>query len=412
MENKFRKYYLEWWKVRKSTISALIALVIISIVVIVGGWLGIRYDWFAEQDVSDTPKNTARIISFEGDVRITRAATRETILVTRETYVEAGDTIQTQADGRARVQMVDRSVYSLGPNSSVVIRENSSLFGGRNVRVSLDDGQINVRTDQQPENSENVVEMMDSETQLQSQTDASFNADAQTNGGEIRISRGSVETTIGGSKTTIIENEFAALSNGKISSKEKLLGPPKLISPGNSAQIIDNAGSGVTAAFTWQDDSGGSDSNYYLQVSRSPIFASDSILVDRSGLQVRDFRLAGLVPGTYYWRLKTTAKSGQISQWSEPWKFNVIRRETSIVIDVSDWRSERVGGNVYIVSGVTRSGMTIRSQGRSTFAGGDGTFKLQISTPLSEAAIELVDDKGNRAGFVLALETARVLRRF
>lgn len=412
MENKHRKYYLEWWKVRKSTISALIALIVISVVVIGGGWLAIRYDWFAQQGLSDTPKNTARIISFEGDVRITRAATRETILVTRETYVEAGDTIQTQADGRATVQMIDQSVYSVRPNSTVVIRDNSSLFGGRNVRVSLDDGQINVRTDQQQENSENVVEMMDSETQLQSQTDASFNADAQTNGGEIRISRGSVETTIGGSKTTISENEFAALNNGKISSKEKLLGPPKLISPINASQIIDNAGSGVTAAFTWQDDSGGSDSNYYLQVSRSPIFASDSILVDRNGLQVRDFRLAGLVPGTYYWRLKTIAKSGQVSEWSEPWKFNVIRRETSIVIDVADWKSERVGGNIYIISGMTKSGLTIRSQGRSTFAGGDGSFRLQISTPLSEAAVELVDDKGNRAGFVLALETARVLRRF
>ncbi|MBC7901605.1 MAG: FecR domain-containing protein [Saprospiraceae bacterium] len=412
MENKYRKIYVEWWKIEKSTVYGLIAFVVVSTIVIGGGWWAIRNNWFVAQDVADIPKNAARIISFEGDVRITRAATRETILVTKQTYVEAGDTIQTQADGRAIVQMIDQSVYSVRPNSTVVIRDNSSLFGGNNVRVSLDDGQLNVRTDQQPENSENIVEMMDSETQVQSQTDASFNTDAKTNGGEIRISRGSVETTIGGAKTTIAENEFAALNNGKIATREKLLAPPAQTSPLNLAQIIDASGRGITASFTWQDEASSSAASYYLQVSRSPIFASDSILVDRSSLQARSFRLAGLVPGTYYWRLKTTARSGQTSDWNEPWKFSVVKRETSRAIDVTEWKSERVGGNVYIVSGRTQSGMLVRSQGRETFAGGDGSFRLQISTPLSEAAIEFGDDKGNRMGFVLSLQSGRVLRRF
>ncbi len=413
MEKKHRKYYLiEWWKIRKSTIYGLAAFVVISIFVFGGGWWALRHDWFAQKDLSDLPKNAARIISFEGDVRITRASTRETILVTKQTYVEAGDTIQTQSDGRATVQMIDQSLYSVRPNSTLVIRDNSSLFGGKNVRVSLDDGQINVRTDQQPENSDNIVEMMDSETQLKSKTDASFNADAQTKGAEIRISRGSVETTIGGSSTTIAENEFASLNNGKITNKEKLIAPPKQISPQNMAQIVDNTGGGVTASFTWQDDGFAPIASYYIQVSRSSFFAADSILVDRSSLQVRNFRLAGLIPGTYYWRLKTTSKSGQVSDWNEPWKFSIVKSETSKAIDVTEWKSDLVGGNVYIISGRTQSGMLVRSQGRETFAGGDGSFRLQIYTPLSEAAIELGDDKGNRAGFVIALQTARVLRRF
>lgn len=410
MEKKPRKYYLEWWKVRKSTIYGLIAFVVISIVIIGGGWWAIRNDWFAKQAVSDIPKDAARIITFEGDVRITRAATRETIVVTRETYVAAGDTIQTQADGRAIVQMIDGSLYSVRPNSTVVIRDSSSLFGGKNVRVALDDGQLNVRTDQQPENTENVVEMMDSETQVQSETDASFNTD--NNSGEIRISRGSVETTVGGSKTTISENEFAALNNGRISTKEKLLTPPKPGSPANMAQIVDASGGGSTVSFNWQDDGSGNVASYYLQVSRSPIFASDSVLVDRSSLTSRDFRLAGLLPGTYYWRLKTTAKSGQTSDWNEAWKFSVVKRGASRAIDVTEWNVERVGGNVYIVSGLTQPGMLVRSLGRDTFAGSDGMFRIQISTPLSEVAVEFGDDKGNRAGFVLSLRTSRILRSF
>src|SRR4029450_9854414 len=105
---------------------------------------------------------------------------------------------RTQAVGRAVVKMIDGSVYTIRPNSTVVVRDNSSILGGKNIRVSLDDGQLNVRTDKQSENSENVVEVADSENRLMADTDASFNADAQTNGGEIRITRGGVETTLGG----------------------------------------------------------------------------------------------------------------------------------------------------------------------------------------------------------------------
>lgn len=412
MDQKYRKYYLDWWKIRKSTISKLVAFSLAALIIGVGGWPAVRNNWFQPQDTSPLPNDEARIISFEGDVRITRAATRETILVTKQTHVAAGDTIQTQADGKAVVQMIDGSVYSVRPNSTVVIRDNSSIFGGRNVRVALDDGQLNVRTDQQADSTENVVEMLDSETQLRPQTDASFNTDSQAMNGEIRISRGSVETTVGGTKTTIGENEFAAVSNGKLSAKEQLLAPPKQASPANISQIVDTGGSGASVAFIWQGSGAGGVSGYHLQVSRSPFFASDSILVDRASLTSPNFRLAGLVPGSYYWRLKSTVQSGQSSDWSEPWKFNIVKREPSTAFDVTDWSVERVGGNIFMITGRTQRGLRVRSQGRETFAAADGAFRLQISTPLSEAAVELVDDKGNRAGLVLSLTSSTVLRRF
>jgi hypothetical protein len=411
-ENKYRKFYVDWWKIQRSTIIGLVGFVVITALVITGVWYAIQYNWFAQQVTSDTPKDAARIISFEGDVRITRAATRETILVTKETYVAAGDTIQTQADGRATIQMIDESVYLVRPNSTVVIRDSSSIFGGKKVRVALDDGQINVRTEDQPEDTRNVVEMMDSETQLKSQTDASFNADAASQDGEIRISRGSVETTVGGERAVINANEFAAVNDGRISSREKLLLPPKLVSPANQSQLVDASGRGATMSFAWQDETTIQVASYYIQIARSPYFSPDAMLVDRSGVTARDFRLAGLQPGIYYWRLKTTSRAGQTSEWNEPWRFDVVKRETSPAIDVTDWRVDNVGGNVYIVTGRTRPGLRVRAAGRQIFVAGDGTFRLQVSTPLSEVAIELGDDMGNRAGFVLGLRNARVLRRF
>ena len=412
MEPQYKKIYVEWWKIRRSTIYGVVGFLVLSLVIGLGSWVAIRNNWFSQENVTTLPKDAARILSFEGDVRIIRAATRETVVVTRETYVAAGDTIQTQGDGKAIVQMADGSVLTVRPTSALIIKVNSSIFGGPNVRVSLDDGQLNVRTDQLPADSENVVEMAESETTVKSETDASFNADAQNSAGEIRISRGSVDTTVGGTTTTLTENEFAAVDNGRITSKEKLLLAPKPAQPADAAQIVDNSGSGVNVTFVWQDESTLPVSGYYIQVSRSPIFATDAIMVDRSGLTSREFRLAGLQPGTYYWRVKSTARSGQTSDWNPHFKFTVVRRGSSPAIDVADWGVERVGGNVYIITGRTQPGIQVRSQGNQIFAGSDGSFRLQISSPLSEVAVELNDDRGNRAGFVLSLRNSRVLRRF
>ena len=411
-DNRYRKFYVDWWNIRKSTIYGLVAVLLILGGLGAGAYWASKNNWFVPTPDQNMPKDSARIISFEGEVRVTRAATRETILVTRETYVMAGDTVQTQSDGRAIIQMIDGSRYSVRPNSTIVVKDTTSLFGGKNVRVSLDDGQVNVRTDEQPQDTKNIVEVADSENQLMSNTDASFNTEAGTNGGEIRISRGGVETTMGGETTTIGENEFASVSNGKLSAREKLLAPPRPNSPLNSAQIVDPGG-GVSVTFNWQDAAeGNTASSYYLQIARSPIFASDSILVDRNGLQTRDFRLAGVSPGTYYWRVKATSGSGQTTNWNDAWKFLVVRAGESIGIDAADWKVESVGGGIYLIGGRTHPGMSVRAAGRDTFAASDGTFKLQISTPSIETAVEISDDRGNRKGFIISLRNGAVMRRY
>ena len=93
-------------------------------------------------------------------------------------------------------------------------------------------------------------------------------------------------------------------------------------------------------------------------------------------------------------------------------KFTVVRRGASPAIDASGWGVEQVGGNVYIVTGRTQPGLVVSSQGTRTFAANDGSFRLQVNTPLSELPVELMDDRGNRAGFVISVHGARVLRKF
>lgn len=411
--NKYRKFYIDWWNIKRSTIYSAVFTIVFLSALIGGIWYAWKKDWFlAATEATNIPQDAGKLMSFEGDVRIIRATTRETILVTKTTYVLAGDTIQTQGDGRATVQMIDGSTLAIRPNSTVVIRDSSSLFGGKNVRVALDDGQINVKTEDQPDNTKNVVEVMESENRLLPQTDASFNTNPTTNGGEIRISRGGVETNVGGQTTVIKENEFASVNNGKLNAKEKIIGAPKPVSPDNSAQLLDTSGRGAAAAFRWQNSETVTGANYALQISKSPYFAADAILLEKQSLANGNFTLNDVPPGTYYWRVRVTSGSGQTSDWCEPWKFSVVKRGGSQTIAAGEWKIEPVGGTIYRIAGKTQPGATVRIQGRETFAQADGSFMLQVSSSLSETVVEISDDRGNKTTYALSLKTATAVQRF
>ncbi len=412
MDNKKPgKFYIDWWNIRKSTIYG-IAAVIVLLCLVGGGYWFINSSFVAPKtENTDIPKDAAQIVSFEGDVRVIRSATRETILVTRTTYVAAGDTIQTQADGRAQVQMIDGSTLSIRPNSTVIIRDSQSIFGGTNVRVTLDEGQLNVKTSDQTEATENVVEVMESKNRVFSETDASFNINSETNGGEIRISRGGVESTVGGAKTIINDGEFAVVNNGKLSPKERLLTPPKLTSPAAAEQITTAPNGTSDITFRWQKPEASSELNYALQVAKSPFFVADAMILQRDSLNSANFTFGNITPGIYYWRIRASAASGQISEWSEPLKFAVIKREASQGLTASDWQVEKVSGNVYRISGRTQAGAVVRIAGRETFASSDGSFRMQLSAASLETAVEISDETGSRARYVLSLNSGRAVRQ-
>lgn len=411
-EQKYRKFYVDWWNIKRSTVYGGVSFFVILAVLIGGGWWLYRNDFFlAKTDVNDIPADAARIISFEGDVRVTRASTRETILVTKTTYVSAGDTVQTQSDGRAQIQMIDGSILTIRPNSTVVIRDSSSLFGGKNVRVALDGGQINVKTEDQPEDTENIVEVRESENKIKPQTDASFGINPNTNGGEIRVSRGGVESNVGDEKTTIQEGEFAAVNNGKIASKENLLQSPKIVSPTSqdSVQALSSGNADVT--FRWQKPNGTIQS-YHLQVSKSPFFVADTLVFERTSLTDTNFTVGNLAPGTYHWQVRAVASSGQISDWSEKVRFTISKGTANQGIAVSDWNVEKLGGKIYRIGGKTKAGAVVRVAGRETFATADGAFLIQIAAASDQVTIEISDERGNKSNYVISLSSGKVLRQF
>lgn len=398
---------IEWLVVQKRLIYFVAALFVFGIVT--GG--AAFYFWMYGNPLGGGQQSTpvlagARFNSFEGDVRVVRAQTRETITVRSDTQLYPGDTVQTGADGRARISFIDGSAYVVRPNSVITVRDNTTAEGGgsTNVRVAVARGQVNVRTEQQTEGTSNVVETQLTENRVASQTASSF-AVREDNTEDIRVASGSIETnTRGGEKVTVRGGEYIALNqSGSIKSREKLLDAPAPTAPRNLEKIAAVAGGAMLIALRWQRPASGMPAYYRVEVATSPFFVAAGKVIERDQLQATEFSVGDMRPGNYFWRVRAFAPSGQASEWCEPQKFIIVGGGSGEMLTITDMNFEYVGGSVYVARGRTQPGNTVRINGRETLADASGAFQLQIAAPsqTSELTVEAEDPSGNRNSYLI-----------
>jgi uncharacterized cupin superfamily protein len=412
------RFYLDWWTIEKRTIR-----LIVSVLIFITAAAGASYYvWaygipFKKYVVEGTNAEGARFIAFEGDVRVVRATTRETVNVTADTRLYPGDTVQTGSDGRARVTMADGSVLVVRPNSTVIVRDNARSENGlkTNVQVALDDGKINVRTENLNENNTTVVETSQTRNKLDSQTEATFGVNSDTQSAEIRINQGRVETTTNnGEKTVVNAGEYVAVNSaGTVAKRERLLNVPQPSSPRDLAKIFVTSNNSASITLSWQRPPSGSVASYRVEVASSPFFVGAGRVTERDKLESQSFHVSDLKPGTYFWRVRANATSGQVSEWSEPLKFIVAPRGEGDAVSVQEWRVDYLGGSIYVVSGRASPGTNIIILGRSTPAGNNGSFQLQVSVPAEtqELAVEARDADGNSSRYSLNLNTGKAKQK-
>jgi hypothetical protein len=164
-------------------------------------------------------------------------------------------------------------------------------------------------------------------------------------------------------------------------------------------------------ALKWQRPQSGTPAYYRVEVATSPFFVADGKVIERDQLVATEFGASDLRPGVYFWRIRATASSGQVSDWSDPLKFIVATRGTGSQVAVSNLSAELLGGNLYLVRGRAEPGTTIRVGGRETIVATDGTFQVQISAARAsrEVTVEAQDPQGNSSQYKLAL-SGRVAR--
>jgi hypothetical protein len=406
MATKTNRFDYEWWIVPKRLIYLVIILVSLSII---AGGVGV-YVWLHGNPfkgaASDASAPTgARFISFEGGVRVVRANTREVVPARSDTRLFPGDIVQTEEDGRARITLADGSTLLVKPNSVITIAENTAADDGKStkVRVAVESGQVNVRTEQQPEGAENIVGTQSTESRLTSETSASFDV-REDKTEAIRVSAGAVETsTRNGDVTTLKNGEYVAINQqGSIAQREKLLDAPVPSTPRNLERIAARRSGSTSLSLRWQRPATGNAAHYRVEVATSPFFVAAGKVIERDQLQATEFTVDDLRQGNYFWRVRAMAQSGQASDWSEPQKFSVVAEGgTGESVTVSDVSVEYVAGQIYLVRGRTQPGNTVRCAGRETLAARDGLFQLQINAApgAREIVVEAEDAKGNRNTF-------------
>lgn len=410
MVTRVSRFDGDWWVVQKRLIY--LAVLVASLALLAGGaslYVYLYGNPFkgAAEDLG-VPTG-ARFVSLEGGVKVVREGTRETLQARADTRLFPGDLVQTQEDGRARITLADGSTLFVKPNSVVTIAENTSAEEGRasKVRVAVESGQINVRTEQQNEGSQNIVGTQLTESKLNAQTDASFHV-REDKTEAIRVGSGAVETsTSGGDTTTLRAGEYAAVNTqGTISQKEKLLAAPVPVTPKNLERVPARNGGSTAVALKWQRPQTGAPAHYRVEVATSPFFVPAGRLVERDQLQANEFTVEDVRQGNYFWRVMAVAQSGQASDWSEPQKFVVEGAGgTGGAVTVSDVQIEYVAGQIYLIRGRTQAGNTVRCTGRETLAARDGIFQLQINAPRGarEVQLETADSQGNRNSFKFQL---------
>jgi hypothetical protein len=409
MSTKSQRFAFDWWVVQKRVIYLVAALLIVC--GLTGG--AALYVWkygnpLKNVGTSVKPASGARFISFEGDVRVIRSATRETIVPGSDTELYPGDTVQTQASGRASVSMADGSTLVVRPNSTIIVRDNASADDGKktNVHVVVDSGQMYVRTEQQPEGTNNVVETPKTQNKLGAQTGASFGVNPEGTE-EIRINAGAIETTDrAGEKTILRGGEYVSVNpSGTISKPQKLLDVPSPSEPRDLEKVLIAAGGSANISLKWLRPPSGTPAFYRVEVATSPFFVADGKVIERDQLASTEFTASDLRQGVYFWRVRAIAPSGQTSDWSDPKKFIVATQGTGSRVPVSSLVAELLGGRIYLIRGRSEPGTTIRVAGRETIVPSEGSFQLQVTAPPGSQVIgiDAEDARGNVTPYRVSL---------
>ncbi|MGB9181168.1 MAG: FecR domain-containing protein [Pyrinomonadaceae bacterium] len=412
-KTKRHSFDFEWWVVQKRAIYILIGVLALCGMAAGAGLYVWKYgNPLRNVGIKSNMTSGARFISFEGDVRVLRASTRENVAASSQIPLDPGDTVQTGADGRARIQMIDGSTVLVRPNSTLIIRDNTSAEEGKktNVRVVVATGQINVHTEDQPEGTSNVVETRQTQNKLAPQTGATFGVNPD-NTEEIRVEQGKIETTTNnGEKTAVAGGEYVAVNpSGSIGSRDRLLAIPAPLEPRDLDKVSVSENGSASVTLHWQRPASGNVSFYRVEVATSPFFVADGKVIERDQLAATELKASDLRPGVYFWRVRATATSGQTSDWSEPRKFAIVPKGTGERVSVTDWQAVLVGGQIYLIRGRAQPGTSIRIAGRETSVNGDGTFQLQITAPegAREVVAEAQDQQGNRDQYKIPLSGAK-----
>ena len=390
---------LDWYFISRRSAYTFITIILL----LVGGGT-FAYFYLTKTAGADSAKGDQQIAHFasiEGNVKVKRTSTSYFIAVNRSTPLETGDTVQTDADGQARIQFIDGSTYTLGPESTMVIRLHvlDTKSGTSAVNVAIGSGQVKVSTGVRND-SINEIQTSSTSSDFDSNTKATVAA-SKEGGTKIDVSSGSasVRTQDGGKTRVTADERLEVASSGQILNHEKLLPSPHLMEP-TDLSVLRTPEDHMTVNLSWNPVNGAS--RYEVAVSTSRFFTKT--VAESQDVHSGRLVVEKLQPGRYYWQVKAFDATGKSSGFSDPFQFTVVGKtgEGSHGIDVLLDEVNLLGPNLFEVRGRTVVGAQVKINGNKVNqVDGDGRFSALVRvTESREIVIEAEDPSGNKGHLV------------
>ena len=342
----------------------------------------------------------ATIAELDGTVEIKKANAHIFKVAKKGDFVQEGDIVKTGSGSSGKIKYPNGEYHDLYPDSYIIIENLTKKAGGGTlVRTKLEQGTVEKQTpaDMNP-NDESVLETKNAKftsgpaSRLSVERSEGKGAKAKVLSGEVEAQIGSETRKLNASARGISVN-ISEMGSVNIS---ELTPPPTPVQPRPDQIIQLEDPTSATLTFEWDNPA---KTATRFQLSSKPIFQKNSIITEKAQMTENNIKMKGLVPGTYYWRIRTEGDEDKC-YWSTSQKFKIVQKlktpkiERNLKLEVS-WTSL---GDGVIIRGKTNPGIHVSVNDIEISMNSDGSFnKIVLFSELGNqvVVVRAFDDQGN-----------------
>jgi hypothetical protein len=314
----------------------------------------------------------AQFLSIQGSVEYRRGERGDWREGRARIVLEPGDYVKTSADGSAEIMFLDGTMYTVRPNTLLLISQARGSRGGAGERtVQLEYGWVNLATTR----TASTVSTPQAEARIadESRVDVAV----EDGKGKFAAYRGEAEVrSRGGQVRKVGPMQVVSQTGDLLSEPVSLPKAPQPLEPNDDLELDLERERRITLA--WEPVEGVT--GYSLQVARTRHFVDN--VIDVRGRTKQQALLGLRSEGTFHWRVAAQIGSGELGPWSEPRRFRVTSLrgggEADITPPVLELEDAQSYGNIFITRGRTEPGAKVLINGEPVVVQADGGFTKTV----------------------------------
>ena len=339
----------------------------------------------------------AQFIAAQGGVEFRRGEQGEWEPAHSRDVLHSGDWVKTAPNGSAEIVFLDGTLHTVRPNTLILVtRARTAIGAGTEQAISMEYGWVDLNTAQRG----GRVSTPSAEARVRRDSEAAVSFDRASDTARFAAFRGAVDVTSrGGVTRTLGPLEEVKQKGDLLSNAAPLPSSPLLVAPAPHLEVELDAGRRLV--LSWEPVPGAA--RYALQVSRSRLFVDNLIDADSRTKTEATLELRG--EGSFQWHVAAIGREGVQGPWSDPRSFRVVAglrpgERGDRTPPPLELEQVQVYGNLFIVSGQTEPGASLRVNGESVSVAQNGGFtKTLLVSREGWSVLEFIasDTSGNVA---------------